>query len=357
MELRKFFRSDLAGLNPYHVEQPDHCVKLDANESPFGLPKGILKEILKEIGKLNFHRYPDPRADRLRTAISEMINVDKDLIVVGNGSDELISYIFQIFAKPDVQALFPSPTFSMYRIFAQICGIPFTEIPLGSNFELIDETWQSCLDQYIKNLVFLAYPNNPTGNLFSEDILHKILSRSDTILILDEAYCEFSGKSLLSRVHQHPNLIVTRTFSKAYGLAGIRCGYLVAHPDIVSEVNKVRMPYNLNSFSQTVAMLMIKYRENLRLHIKSILEERKRVYDRLVKIDWCQPTPTDSNFILFRTRKPANLVFHKVLSHGVLIRNLNRPGLLEDCLRVTIGTTEENNQFLNAITDDFGEQV
>ena len=357
MELKQFFRADLSELSPYHVEQPDHCVKLDANESPFDLPNEILKEVLKEIGKLRFHRYPDPSSNRLRTAISGMINVDKDLVVVGNGSDELISYILQIFAKFDVRAFFPSPTFSMYRIFAQVFGVPFTEIKLGSNFELVGETWQSYLDKYPKNLVFLAYPNNPTGNLFSEDILHKILLRSDTILILDEAYFEFSGKSLLSLVHQHPNLIVTRTFSKAYGLAGIRCGYMVAHPDVVSEVNKVRMPYNLNRFSQAVAMLIIKYREILKPYVNSILEERKRVYDRLVAIDWCRPIPTDSNFILFQTSKPADQVFNKVLSHGVLIRNLSRPGLLENCLRVTIGTAEENDQFLHAITDDFGESV
>ena len=353
MELRQFFRSDLAKLSPYHVDQPDHCVKLDANESPFGLPMEIFAEISKEFDKLQFHRYPDPRADRLRTAISKMIDVDKDMIVVGNGSDELIGYIFQIFTKPDVRVLFPSPTFSMYRIFSQIFGVSFTEIPLGTNFELVDQTWQLHLNQYAKNLVFLAYPNNPTGNLFSEDILHKILLRSDTILILDEAYCEFSGKSLLSQIHQHPNLIITRTFSKAYGLAGIRCGYMVAHPDIVSEVNKVRMPYNLNSFSQTVAMLMVKHKENFRPYIKSILKERKRVYDTLATIDWCEPMPTDSNFILFRTQKPADLVFHKVLSHGVLIRNLSCPGLLENCLRVTIGTTEENKRFLSAITADW----
>ncbi len=357
MELRQFFRSDLAKLSPYHIDQPDHCVKLDANESPFDLPTEIYAEISKEISSLKFHRYPDPSAGRLRTAISKMIGVDRDLIVVGNGSDELIGYIFQIFAKPDVQASFPSPTFSMYQIFAQIFGMSFTEIPLGSNFELIDETWQSHLNRYAKNLVFLAYPNNPTGNLFPEDILHKILVRSDTVLILDEAYYEFSGKSLLSRLHHHPNLIITRTFSKAYGLAGLRCGYMVAHPDVISEINKIRMPYNLNSFSQTVAMLMIKHRENIRPYIKLILEERRRIYDMLVTVDWCEPMPTDSNFILFRAQKPADLVFQKVLSHGVLIRNLNCPGLLENCLRVTIGTTEENNRFLSAITADFGEKV
>lgn len=355
MDLRQFLRSDLLDLKPYHVNQPPHQIKLDANESPFDLPVEIQEEIVAEIKHLQFQRYPDASSDLLRTELSEHLGVDKEQIVVGNGSDELIGYFILAFGRAEACASFPTPTFSMYHILAQIARLKAVRLPLDERFDLNVEAWHSHLDANRLNLVFISYPNNPTGNAFSAKAIHQMFSRSDTLAIIDEAYYEFSGKTFISELGQHPNLIITRTFSKAYGLAGLRIGYLIAHPEIVYEINKVRLPYNLNRFSQIAAVLLLKHyaqrkcTPRLSPQIQLILSERERVFNTLKAAEGICPFPTDANFILFRTDQSADEVFQRLLDRGILVRNLNHPGPLHNCLRVTIGAPGENDMFLEAL--------
>ncbi len=349
MNLHQFLREDLVELKPYHVDQPPHQVKLDANESPFNLPPEIRQELAEAIARLKFHRYPDASSDLLRTQLSEQLRVNKEQIVVGAGSDELIGNFMLAFGRPEACVSFPTPTFSMYRILAQIARLKAVGLPLDEWFDLNAEAWRSHLNTNVINLVFISYPNNPTGNNFSAEVIHQMLSRSDTLVILDEAYYEFSGQTLMSECDRYPNLVITRTFSKAYGLAGLRVGHLIARPEIANELNKVRLPYNLNRFSQIAATLLLKHHDRFSRQIQLILSERERVFKALEVMDGIQPFPTDANFILFRTDRPASGVFQCLLNHGVLVRNLDRPGPLRNCLRVTIGTPEENNMFLQGL--------
>jgi histidinol-phosphate aminotransferase len=349
MDISRFKRDDLADLKPYHVEQPPHKAKLDANESPFDLPPEIREEIVEEIRRLPFQRYPDGSSDLLRTELSADLGVDKAEIVVGNGSDELILDFMLAFGRPDACVSFPTPTFSMYQILAQLARLKAVGLPLNEAFGMNAAEWKIHLDQNPINLVFISYPNNPTGNHFSADVIHQILSRSDTLVVLDEAYCEFSGRTFIEECDRYPNLIITRTFSKAYGLAGLRIGYMIAQSEILEEVNKVRLPYNLNRFSQLAASILLKRRQRYAEQVQVILAERRRMFNALKSIEGVHPFPTDANFILFRTERPAIQVFQRLLEHGVLVRCLDRPGPLKNCLRVTIGTSDENDLFLDAM--------
>ena len=355
MNLRQFLRPDLSDLKPYHVCQPRHRIKLDANESPFDLPKELRDEIAIEMKNLQFQRYPDPSSDALRTEISENLGIDKGQIIVGNGSDELISCFILAFAREDACVAFPTPTFAMYHILARIAGVNAVGLPLDAQFNLNAEAWQSHLDANRLNLVFISYPNNPTSNAFSAEVVHQTLSRPDTLVVLDEAYYEFSGKTFIGELKRYPNLIIARTFSKAYGLAGLRIGYVLAHSEIINEINKVRLPYNLNRFSQMAAILLLKHHERQgktsrnSMQIQLILNERERVYAALQAMEGINPYPTDANFILFRTESPSEKWFEHLLKWGILIRNLSRPGPLHNCLRVTIGTPAANTEFLDAL--------
>ncbi|MDE0184005.1 MAG: histidinol-phosphate transaminase [Candidatus Poribacteria bacterium] len=355
MTIRQFLRPDLSDLNPYHVEQPPHRFKLDANESPFDLPTELREDIANEMKNIQFQRYPDPSSDALRTELSEYLGVDKGQIVVGNGSDELIGYLVLAFGRTDACVSFPTPTFAMYHILARIAGLKAVGFPLDDQFNLNEDSWQSHLDANRLNLAFISNPNNPTSNTFSAEVIRKTLSRSDALVVLDEAYCEFSGKTFFGELNRYPNLVIARTFSKAYGLAGLRIGYLIAHPEIINEINKVRLPYNLNRFSQLAALLLLKQhvrqaqKSEFSLRIQAILKERERVYAALQALDGVYPFPTDANFILFRTESHADKWFQHILDCGILVRNLSRPGPLLNCLRVTIGTPAANSKFLEAM--------
>ena len=352
MDFNRLKREDLSELKPYHVEAFPHTAKLDANESPFDLPLEIRQELAEALHRIPFHRYPDGNSDDLRAQLSQRLGVDKAEIVVGNGSDELILDFTLAFGRLDACVSFPTPTFSMYQILAQIARLTSVGLPLNDAFDLDAAAWQSHLDKHPVNLIFISYPNNPTGNSFSDDVIHRMLSQRNTLVVLDEAYYEFSGKTFLSERQRYPNLIVTRTFSKAYGLAGLRTGYMVAHPEIIEDVNKVRLPYNLNRFSQLAATTLLKHHQHYATHIQHIQHERARVWEALKRLEDVEPFPTDANFILFRTKKPATQVFHGLLKHGVLVRCLDKPGALQNCLRVTIGTADENARFLQAVEQE-----
>ena len=347
MDLQHFFRSDLAKLSPYSVKKNQPRIKLDANESPFDLPTSIRQEIQEKLSKLRFHLYPEPTADELRQSLSTYLGLPTDWIVVGNGSDELLSYLVQAFSREHSAVLYPTPTFSMYGILAQIAGISAFGIPLDDNFDLDAEIWQRQLNQKKQNLVFFSYPNNPTGNLFNTKVIDQILERPNTLVVLDEAYYEFSGRTFLDKISSNKNLIITRTFSKAYGLASLRCGYLIAHPDIINQVNKIRLPYNLNQFTQVCISSMLKQREMITSKIALLQHERGIVYEALKNMEGVYPFPTNANFILFRTQSSSSRVHASLLDKGVLIRSFEQKKPLINCLRVTVGTDKQNRQFLS----------
>lgn len=331
-------------LSAYFVPHVECRVKLDGNESPFSLPPEILEKVLEEMKRVQINRYPDPEAKALREKISRVTRFPSEGIVLGNGSDELIGMLMTTFSGGTRRVLYPVPTFSMYRITGIALGLELVEVELDDEFNIDVDVTLKEVKRENPDLIFFASPNNPTGNRFSDERIFEILNNSNGIVVLDEAYCDFSGKTFLPLIEKYENLVVLRSMSKV-GFAGIRMGILFGRSEIVREINKVRLPYNVNSFSQRIAEVILDNVEFVGKNAQFIMIERDRVYKALKLINGVEVYPSDANFILFRV-SDADKVFGELIERGVLIRNFNSPGRLKNCLRVTIGTLEENDAFL-----------
>lgn len=338
MDTRRFVKKNIRFLSAYEAKEIPCKVKLDANESPYGFNDG--KHALRRI---ETNRYPDPEAKDLKRAIAKYLWIRPETILHGNGSDELIYYLITVFGGP---VLFPVPTFSMYGIISQALGEKKIQIPLDKEFDLDIDSICSAIRKERPKLVFLSSPNNPTGNCFSANRILKVIKVAKGIVVIDEAYQPFSSKKgFIPLLRDYNNLLIMRTLSKV-GLAGLRVGFLIGHEEIINEVNKIRLPFNLNAVSQAVAIDTLKHKKRLRLHIKSIVSERDKLFKEMKKIDMINPYPTEANFILFSVREPDK-IYEGLIKRGVLIRNMN--SVLRGCLRVTVGTPYENRTFLNAL--------
>jgi len=340
ISIKSLVSPNIRNLRAYNAKEIPCRVKLDANESPYGFE--INNKILKSI-KTN--RYPDPEAKTLKKIISKNLWLNPKNILFGNGSDELIYYLITVFGGP---VLYPVPTFSMYGIIAQALGEKRIEVPLDNDFDLDIEKILSTIKKSKPKLIFLSSPNNPTGNCFSSDRILKIIGASKSIVIVDEAYQPFSSeKGFLPMLSDYKNLIILRTLSKI-GFAGLRVGFMIAGREIINEVNKVRLPFNLNSISQAVAATLIKNTNTIKLHIGLITSERERLLNELWKIQGIKPYPSEANFILFKV-KNSDKIYYRFLKKGVLVRNMK--GVVNGCLRATVGTKKENNIFIKALKE------
>lgn len=338
MDMKKLVVSNVQKLVAYNAKDIPCKVKLDANECPFGF--AVSNSILKSI-KTN--RYPDPEAKELKKIVSQSFGVKPENILLGNGSDELIDYLITTFGGP---VLYPAPTFSMYGIIAQALGEKFIEIALDKDFDLDTEKFLNYAKKSKAKIIFLSTPNNPTGNCFSSERILKIIKNFKGIVVIDEAYQPYaSEKGFIPLLKDYRNLVIMRTVSKI-GLAGLRVGFLVADDEIISTVNKVRLPFNVNSYSQAIAAACLKNKKTLNSYISKVISERERLFTELSKIKDIKPYPTEANFILFKTQNPDK-VYAKLLKQGVLIKNLNN--IIRGCLRVTVGTSHENKVFIRAL--------
>jgi histidinol-phosphate aminotransferase len=345
MDIQKLVRPNIRSLSAYETKEIPCRVKLDANESPYGF-----KESLKAIADVETNRYPDPEAKALKKLISRYVGVKPDCLLQGNGSDELIYYLITTFGGP---VLYPTPTFSMYGIISQAIGEKRIEIPLDREFDLDLEMIVKAIKKQKPKLIFLSSPNNPTGNCFSSEKILKIIdsasslvTRHSSLVVVDEAYQPFSSKKgFLPLLNDYNNLLIMRTLSKI-GLAGLRVGFLIADREIINEVNKVRLPFNLNSLSQAIAADVLKDGKTLRARINAIVSEREKLSSEMEKIRGVRPYPSEANFILFRVND-SDRIYKRLLQKGVLVRNMK--SVIDGCLRVTVGTTEENRIFLNAM--------
>lgn len=347
MDIKKFVRPNIRSLTGYKAKEIPCKVKLDANESPYGF-----QDALKVLKSIKTNRYPDPEAKVLKKTISKYFSVRPENILHGNGSDELIYYLITTFGGP---VLYPVPTFSMFGIISQAIGEKRIEIPLDGEFDLDMDSILRAIRKEKPKLIFLSSPNNPTGNCFSSERILKIIEatsslvpRLSSLVVVDEAYQPFSSrKGFLPLLKDYENLVIMRTLSKI-GLAGLRVGFLIADGEIINEVNKVRLPFNLNSFSQTVAIEVLKERKTMQSHIRSIASERKRLFQEMTKIKSIRPYPSEANFILFSV-KDADRVYKDLFKKDVLVRNMK--GVVDGCLRVTVGTPEENRIFLKVLKE------
>ncbi|MEM7007553.1 MAG: histidinol-phosphate transaminase [Thermodesulfobacteriota bacterium] len=338
---------EIREISPYHVPAIDCKIKLDGNESPFELSNSVKSKVEKAISDLAIHRYPDPEAHKLIELISKVTEFSKDGILLGNGSDELIGMLITTLANGSGKILCPSPTFSMYKLTGLAMGAEVIEIPLDDKFDIdLDETL-SIIEENDPDLIFLASPNNPTGNMYNAGKITEIISAAKGIVVVDEAYSDFSGYTFLPLVKECENLIILRTLSKV-GFAGLRIGILFAREQIAKEINKVRYPYNINSLSQSAAEVVLDDHEFVTENIQLIIKERERVFSAMLELDDLTAYPSDANFIFFKAQD-ADMLFNELVKRDILIRNFNRPGRLENCMRVTIGTPNENDAFLTAL--------
>ncbi len=331
MDIKKLVKPNVLRLKAYKAEEIPCKVKLDANESPYGF---------RVLGNIMTNRYPDPEAKELRGLVAKNLKVRTENVLHGNGSDELIYNLIATFGGP---VLYPIPTFSMYGIISQALNEKYIALSLDENFDIDMDEMNKQIKRSKPKLIFLSSPNNPTGNSYSADRILKIIKKLKGIVVVDEAYQQFSSrKSFIPLLKKHKNIIVLRTLSKV-GLAGLRTGFMIAHRDIVNEVNKVRLPFNVNSLSQKVAIDALKKSKELKSRISKIMSERKRLFSEMMKMDGIKPFPSDANFILFRVNNPDKL-YRDLLKRGVLIRNMK--DIAGGCLRVTVGRPAENNIFL-----------
>jgi histidinol-phosphate aminotransferase len=341
-DITRLIRPEVRKLKAYSIDETPVRIKLDAMENPFPLPEDVRQEIAEAARSAAINRYPDPSATKLKESIAELWGIGTKRMVLGNGSDELIQTIILAFGGPVV---IPSPTFAMYEITSRALSQEAAAVPLAKDFNLNADKMLKKAREIKAKVIFLACPNNPTGNRFSDEAVLKILNKADAAVVIDEAYFSFSGKSFLPVLREHPNMILLRTLSKI-GFAGLRIGVLTASAKLIDQLGKIRLPYNINTLSQAAAVAALNHKNVLNQQISLLISARQRLYNTLSQMAGITAYPSETNFILFRTAIDATHIHEKLKEAGILIKNLNRPGALKNCLRVTIGTPEENDEFI-----------
>ncbi|MFH1098270.1 MAG: histidinol-phosphate transaminase [Candidatus Desantisbacteria bacterium] len=346
--LNEFVRDEIKELQPYSVPDITCRIKLDAHENPYSLPRFVQEKIEQACSWLAFNRYPDPYARALRENLSLKLSVDPEMIMMGNGSDELILYLLLCFGPKKI--IFPLPSFAMYDILAKCAFSRPIGIPLEDDFEINEGRIIKQANQE-PSIIFLSYPNNPTGNCFKAERIERIIQETQSLIVIDEAYYEFSQETFLPWVYECERVVVLRTLSKAFGLAGLRVGYMIAGSQVINEMQKVKLPYNLNAFSQIAASLAIENAPLFLSIVQEIMDEQKRIAEGLGLFPDIKVYPSRANFILFRIGENtcAKDIFNSLIDEGILIRYLGDTPGLSNCLRVTVGRPEENNEFLQAM--------
>lgn len=345
-----FLKFSIQDLEAYTVPQEGFPIKLNQNESPFDVPIEIKQEIWNRFQKDPWFRYPNEEPDNLLEALSGYVNHPREGILLGNGSNELIQASIIGTLNPGDGLLLIRPGFSVYPRLAKIFNLELFQVFLGSNFAFDDGAILENLREKSVQMLLIDSPNNPTGSLLERKTIEKILDQFDGLFVLDEAYFEFSQTTVRDLIENHPNLVILRTLSKGFGLAGLRLGYMLGQPQVVAELKKAKLPFSVNRFSQVAASVLFSHTEIIEKNIALILSERDRMFKQMSQLSGIKAYPSRANFILFETmNKPIKSIFEGLKKHGILIRDVSHYPMLENALRVTVGKQEENNQFLEAL--------
>jgi histidinol-phosphate aminotransferase len=350
-KIARLIRPEIRALKAYHVPDASGLVKLDAMENPYSWPEDVQREWSEVLRSVVLNRYPDPDARRLRERLRAALDVPAGMeLILGNGSDELIQIVLMAVSGPRAVVLAPTPTFVMYEMIATFTGMKFVGVPLQPDFSLDRPAMLKAIETHKPAVIFLAYPNNPTGNLFSREDVARVIEASPGLVVLDEAYHAFAGHSFMDRLGKHDNLLVMRTLSKQ-GLAGLRLGILAGPAPWLAEFNKVRLPYNIGCLTQASAEFALTHLALLDEQARQICQDREQLFQALNRLRGVQAWPSQTNFILFRVEnREVDQIFEGLRTRGVLIKNLNfSGGMLKGCLRVTVGTPSENDAFLKAL--------
>jgi len=351
----RWVRPEIRALSAYHVPPAQGFIKLDAMENPYRWPASMVDEWLSLLRDVSLNRYPDPSASAVKARLAEAMEVPAGMdVLLGNGSDEIIQMIAMSLAAPGCVVLAPEPSFVMYKMIATFVGMDYVGVPLVSrgaaDFALDVDAMLAAIERHQPAVVFLAYPNNPTGNLFDAHAVEAVIKASPGLVVVDEAYHAFAGSSFMERLGRYDNLVVMRTVSKM-GLAGLRLGLLAGPKAWLGEFDKTRLPYNINVLTQVSADFALAHRAVLDEQTTQICRDREALMQALTTIKGVTAFPSRANFILFRVAQ-ADQVFAALKARGVLIKNLNGAGgVLGGCLRVTVGSAEENSAFLQALQD------
>ncbi len=348
----------LRELSSYTPVAGDYAVRLDANEAPELLSVAAKTRLAEACSSLVWERYPDATASALRQALASYSGVSAEEILVGDGSDEIITLLLTAFSQPRDRAdgaliMTTTPTFVMYRMSAKVRGQRVLEVPLDSAWDLASESMLRGIELSPPNLIFIATPNNPTGNLVNRERLERLIQAApSTLVVIDEAYIPYAASDHLDLYRRYENVAVMRTLSKI-GFAALRIGWLIARPALTAELDKVRLPYNMNTPSQVLGALAVGELEpEIRRIVRYVVAERERVAVALAALPGITVTPSAANFLWFRSERPAQALFEGLQARGVLVRSFHqRGGRLAHQLRVTIGTREENDRFLACLRE------
>lgn len=341
MNLNNLLRKNIKNLQPYSSARNEYSgeamVFLDANENPFNEP---------------YNRYPDPLQKKLKEKVARLKNVQPEQIFLGNGSDEPIDLLIRAFCEPEKENIVTiDPTYGMYKVAASVNNVEVKKVSLTDDFQIDTEQLLNAVDENTK-LIFLCSPNNPTANLLEKEAVIELVEKFNGIVVLDEAYIDFApGKSLLSELSNYPNLVILQTFSKAWGMAGIRLGMAFAIPEIISVLNKIKYPYNLNILTQEKAIELTDNHEKVEKWVKRIIAERVKMAELLKDFPFVEKIfPSDANFLLVKMHD-ARGIYDYLAERGIVVRDRSKIHLCDDSLRITIGTSEENEQLLKALND------
>lgn len=339
----------LDGLEPYDPKYMPADVLISANESPYDISPELRAEIVAAIAAVPFNRYPDPLANDLRDMIAQANGLTRDQVLLGNGGDELLFDVALAYGCAGRKMINITPTFSVYALNARLNNTEVVEIPRKADLSINEEAVLARAAQGDISYIVVTSPNNPTGSVASHDFIEQLLNATDALVLVDEAYGEFAGTSCADLLDEHENLLILHTFSKAFSLAGIRLGYLLGAESVIREFVKFRQPYSVDAVSQTIAKVVYAHRDEF---MERALELAASAHD-LVRVLRAMPAvqevyPTDANFVLFKVGR-ADLVWQMLYDQGVLVRDFSQCPGIEGCLRVTVGTKEENEKFLDAL--------
>ncbi|ADL08169.1 histidinol-phosphate transaminase [Thermosediminibacter oceani] len=353
----KYLREDLLKLSPYKPAKEPCQIKLNSNESPYDLPEDLKMRIWERVKKESFNCYYDPSCDEVRQALAGYLGIEPDKIFVGSGADEIIYDIVLAFAGPGREVIIPVPAFPSYETFSIISGARVINIPLL--LEKYATGWKWSLDvlkikKYFKKdtpqVMFICYPNNPTGDYFEEEDIIELIDGFNGIVAIDEAYYEFGGRTFINRLSDYPNLVIIRTFSKVFSLAGLRIGYAVANEALIEEFYKVKPPYNVSLFSQIAAVEVLKNMDWVEKVRRKIISARENLKTKLEGIPGITVYPSSANFFLCRFEISRDYVYQKLLEKGILTKKPEGEGV-ENTLRFSVGTPKQNEVLIRSLKE------
>ncbi|MFY9226948.1 MAG: histidinol-phosphate transaminase [Blastocatellia bacterium] len=347
-------KSQVKKLSAYTLNAPECRIKINQNENPYDMPEEIKTEVLTRLANRPWSRYPTFVPVDLLVALAKFSHWRADGILAGNGSNELIQALLTVTVGQGTKVLISEPTFTLYRLLIEVLGGEVVSLPLTNTFEYdIEKIKQTAQDV---DLVIICSPNNPTGCVIKDEDLKELLGNFSGLVILDEAYHEFSCQTVVPLLKQFNNLVVLRTFSKAMAMAGLRVGYLLSHPDLVKEIAKAKLPYNLNFFSLTAAIVAMERFELLSPIIDNLISERERLFQELSKISGLKPVPSQANFILTETTIAPSELMSKLQEQDILARDVSRYPMLNNFVRFSVGTVAENNELIANLKSIFSNQ-